>query len=433
MRLFREIGLGPATLLVIGNIIGIGIFTTSGLIAEELGSSLWLIGVWILGGLLALIGATCYSLLGVRIPRAGGEYAFLYPFYGPLPAFLSGWSSLLIGFSAPIAAAALGLAHYLAPILPGTLSGAIGLKIIAILILSGTAVCLTLGLKFGSRLQSWVTVLNLGLILTFAIAILARSELGSNLNPVVRTSLFGVNAPALGSAIILVMFAYSGWNAAAYIAEEIRAPERSIPRALIFGTAAVILAYVLVNIAYFAAVPVSGIRGEIAIAEIAASRSLGSFGPQIVNLLVATSIFSSLTAMSIAGPRVYFAMARDGLFPKWLTEVDERKKVPVKSIWFQSAVAFGLIAVGTFHQILLYSGFILILFATLTVSVLFRIPIEGRPWMLYRLLPGIFVLINSGVFVSAATSHTAEAIAGLVTVAAGLPVYFYYRRSAVRD
>ncbi len=435
MKLFREIGLTSSFFLVIGNTVGIGIFTTSGLIAEELGNSVWLIAVWVLGGVLAFIGAVCYSVLGVRIPKAGGEYAFLYPSYGRLPAFLSGWTSLLIGFSAPIAAAALGLVHYLRPFIPVEVSGpAWTLKAVAMLVLLSVTILLSLGLKSGARAHSLITVVNFAVMIVFALLVLRRSAGEQNLGLTLQHGLFDVHPSSLGSAVVLVMFAYSGWNAAAYIAEEIRAPERTIPRALILGTLAVIAAYLSINFAYFSAVPVDQLKGKIAVAEIAASATLGNMGPSLISVLIAISILSSLTAMSIAGPRVYFAMSRDRLFPRWMGEIHRKKKVPLKSIWFQSGVAAGLIALGNFYQILLYSGFILLLFATLTVSTLLTVRRkEGELfwfWTLYRLLPGIFVVANSGVLISTVFSHPAETLTGLATVALGLPVYLYYRRTS---
>jgi APA family basic amino acid/polyamine antiporter len=431
MHLFREIGLLSATFLVVGNIIGIGIFTTTGLIAAEIGNSPWLLGVWVLGGLLALIGATCYSLLSKRIPQAGGEYAFLYPSYGPFAAFLSGWASLLVGFSGPIAAYALALIAYLSPFLPSPLfedpliqKGSAGLILLAINFL------MVLGLRFGSRFHSAMTLLTLGLTISFATLVLLRTPTRQNLEPILGGDLLP-DLPSLGVAIVMVMFAYSGWNAAVYIAEEIRRPAVYISAALLLGTVLVTAVYVWMNLAYLGSVPLSQIKGEIAIAEITALAAFGPQGRVIVNILVLFAILSSITAMSIAGPRVYFAMSRDHLFPAWLAEVDEKRKIPLKSIWFQTAIALVLVAAGDFRQLLLYSGLILLLFSTLTVSTLFMVRNEKDSpyfWILYRFLPGLFVLINAVVLVTAAIPNPKEALAGGVTLLLGLPVYFYYKR-----
>jgi APA family basic amino acid/polyamine antiporter len=434
MQLFREIGLLSATFLVIGNIIGIGIFTTTGLIAAEIGNSPWLLGVWILGGLLALIGATCYSLLSKRIPQAGGEYAFLYPSYGPFAAFLAGWASLIFGFSAPIAAYALALIAYLSPFLPSGLfeqsliqKGSAGLILLAISFL------MVLGLRFGSRFHSAMTLLTLGLTVSFATLVLLRTPVLQNLDPILAGNL-SPNLPSLGTAIVMVMFAYSGWNAAVYVAEEIRRPAVYIPSALLLGTVIVTAVYVWMNLAYLGALPLAQIEGEIAIAEITALAAFGPEGQLIVNILVLFAILSSITAMSIAGPRVYFAMSRDHLFPAWLAEVDEKRRIPLKAICFQTAIALLLVAIGTFRWLLISSGFILLLFSTLTVSTLFMVRKEkDNPyfWVLYRLLPGLFVLINAVVLavvlVGAAVSNPKEALAGGMTLLLGLPVYLYYK------
>ncbi len=423
MSLYREIGLPAAIFLVVGNIIGIGIFTTSGLIAGKLGSSPWLIAIWLLGGFLALVGALCYAKLGVLYPHAGGEYAFLRPTFGPLVAFLSGWSSLFIGFTAPIAASALGFAYYLGAFLPvGTDHRDWALRGIAALSLLVVSGLFSFGLRAGNRLHSAITVVNLALILLFALLVLVRMPWGRHLTAALAGSLTAADYPSLGSAVILVMFTYSGWNAAAYVAGEIKNPGRNIPRALVAGTIVVVILYCLMNLAYLAGSPIEAISGEVAVAEVTASNVFGGLGSTLINTLILFSILSSLTAMSIAGPRVYYAMAHDGLFPRWLTRVDPRRKIPLRAIWFQTLVALCFVAVGSLYQILVYSGFILLLFSTLTIAGLFRVTRS-------RLLPAIFIAVNVVILANAAVSSPRETIAGLATVVLGLPVYFYYRRN----
>ncbi len=423
MSLYREVGPAAAIFLVVGNIVGIGIYTTSGLIAGELGATPWLVGIWVLGGLLALVGAVCYSRLGVLFPKAGGEYAFLRPTFGPLAAFLSGWASLFIGFTAPIAASALGLAHYMHGLLPfDPANNGLTLRLSAAVTLVTVGILISFGLRAGNRLHSLITILNIGLLVAFAVLVLSKETLaGGNLSRSLAGSFKPDNLPALGSAVVLVLFSYSGWNAAAYIGEEIKKPERNLPLALLVGTFTVVILYGLINLAYFSSVPLSDLSGQVAVAEIAAEATFGALGRTLVNLLILFSILSSLTAMSIAGPRVYFAMARDRLFPGWLAEVDPRRKIPIRAIWFQTGIALCFVAVGNLYQILVYSGFIMILFSTLTVAALFKVT-------RYRLLPTIFITANSAVMINAAISNPVETAAGLVTVAAGLPVYWYYRR-----
>ncbi len=433
MKLFREVGLLSSTFLVIGNVIGIGIFTTPGLIAAEIGAGIWLLGVWIIGGLLALIGAVCYAVLSIQIPKAGGEYAFLYPTYGPCSAFLAGWTSLLMGFAAPIAAGALGLSHYLVSSLGSTSSeNSLVLKGTAAFVLLAVTLLLTIGLKFGNRIHSTVTLFNLVLIVGFSAFVLGRAPIAQNLEPILGQTHPGFDLPSLATAIVMVMFSFSGWNAAAYLAEEIREPERNIPAALFLGTVTVTLIYLLINLAYFSSAPLSELAGQVAVAEVAAQAVFETGGTLLTNVLILFSILSSMTAMSIAGPRVYFAMSRNRLFPQWLAEVHQERKIPLRSIWFQSSVALLLIAVGTLREILIYSGFILLFFATLTVSTLL---VKRRQLtaalsfpFLYPLLAALFVLVNSAVLVNAAISNPKETVAGLLTVASGLPVYLYYRK-----
>ncbi len=433
MQLFREISLGSSTLIVIGNIIGVGIFTTSGLVAGELGESRWLIGVWLVGGVLALMGALCYSTLARETPRAGGEYAFLYPAFGPLIAFYAGWASLLIGFSAPIAAGSIGLVAYAGPLLPFSTSGELASKATSVVVLLLVTAGISSGLRSGTRLHSLLTVLNLGLLILFASAVLWQSSSSSHLAAVLdsQTEAGGFSLATLGSTIIFVMFVYSGWNAAAYVAEEVRDPRMNVPVALVSGTVVVIGGYLLINLAYFSAVPVAELRGKIAVAEVVAKASFGPWGSHLLSLLVGTSIVSSITAMSIAGPRVYFAMARDGLLPEVLSRVDSRRKVPTHAIWFQAAVAVILILIASFQQILLSAGVVMVFFTTITVATLLKGPRkEGRPLVFlvfWRILPLLFIGINVVILVSASITHTRECVAGLIAVLLGTPVYFLYR------
>ena len=434
MHLFREISPLSATLLVVGNIVGVGIFTTSGLVADEVGESFWLLGVWGIGGLLSLAGAICYAALARRNPRAGGEYALLYPAFGPLPAFYSGWASLLIGFSAPMAAASIGFAAYMQPLLPfSTGPDAITLKALSIAVLLLVTGCVSVGLGAGTRLHNVLTLLNLALLMGFSLLVLRVTSPSSNLQSVLHSGSQDspVSLAALGSSVVLIMFAYSGWNAAAYVAEEIRRPGLNIPLSLLCGTLMVTLAYLLVNLAFFSASSVAELRGEIAVAEIAARSALGGWGSGLVSLLIALSIFSSITAMSIAGPRVYFAMSRNGFLPEMLSHVDSRRKIPSRAIWFQTGVALFLVLVARFQQILMSSGVVMVFFTTLTVATAFTISLPHRSLgrvLVYRILPAIFVAVNLAILVSAAYTHWRECLAGLVAVLGGTPVYLYYSR-----
>ena len=286
MQLFREISLGSSVLIVIGNIIGVGIFTTSGLIAGELGESRWLIGVWLVGGALALMGALCYSALARETPRAGGEYAFLYPAFGPLIAFYAGWASLLIGFSAPIAAGSIALVAYAGPLLPFSTSGDFASKTTSVVLLLLVTAGISSGLKFGTRLHSLLTILNLALLILFASATLWQAGSSSHLAAALgsQTGSATFSFATLGSTVIFVMFAYSGWNAAAYVSEEVRNPRVNIPVALVCGTVVVIGAYLLINVAYFSAVPVAELSGKIAVAEVVARVSFGPWGSVLLSL-----------------------------------------------------------------------------------------------------------------------------------------------------
>ena len=320
----RKLGLFPLTNIVIANMIGAGIFTMSGLLMKDLHHPVVMLGLWVVGGLVALCGALSYGELGAAFPHAGGEYAFLSRLYHPVLGFLSGWVSFFVGFSAPIAASAIGFTEYLTRAFPGLLhpgiiggasEAAVMKKLYAILIISAFTFLHTRGLEAGARVQNSLTGLKILLIVGLVAAGFAVGK-GS-------LSHFAAAAPfrfdfggwkTLGLSLMWIMFAYSGWNASAYIGSEVKEPSRNLPRSLLLGTGIVMLLYIALNLFYLYAIPPAQMEGVISVGGLAAGNLFGKSAETVLSVLISFALFSSLSAFIILGPRVYYAMACDRCF-----------------------------------------------------------------------------------------------------------------------
>jgi APA family basic amino acid/polyamine antiporter len=422
----RAVGLDTAAALVIANTIGSGIFTTSGFIARDLGSPWWLLALWIAGGMIEFVGALAYSELAAAMPEAGGEYIYLREAYGPIVAYMSGWTSFFVGFSGAIAAAALAFVGYLHHLAALPDSTAVGGKLAAIAVLAVLTAAHVVGVRFGGVVQRLLTVGTVG-----AMVALIGFGLGSGHGDLGN---FSSRAPAQGYAavaLIFVLYAYSGWNAAAYIAGEVRDPGRNLPRALILGIGVVSALYVGMNLMYIYALPIPAMSGVLAIAEKSSLKLFGPAAATLVAALLALAILNSASAMVIAGPRVYYAMARDRVFPSGLGLVNPFFGTPARAMVLQGVWSSILILFfGAFEKVVLYTGFAVMIFSGLSVASLivlrirrpamarpFRMP--GHPW-----LPAAYVLIVSWIAVYTLIGRPAEALVSLAVVGFGLPWYF---------
>jgi len=433
----RRLNLAAATTVVIANMIGTGIFTTTGIILEAVGSGWVILLCWFVGGLVALAGALCYSELATMMPRAGGEYVYLREIYGPLPAFLSGWTSFFVGFSAPVAASAVACSTYLtaAGLLPA--NDAVQKATAVAVVLVFTAVHY-FGVRLGARVQGALTGLNLALIATLVLSgFFAGDANGSFLakgSEFYRDGLWSQT----GFALLLVMFSYSGWNAAAYLGEEVAHPGRNLPRSLAIGTGAVMLIYLLVNLFYFAAAPVAKLSGAVAVAEVAATSALGPDAGRWLAVAISVSLLSSLSAYMLIGPRVYYAMARDGLFFPFASRIHPRFQTPGLSIAAQGLLAVILALSGAFDQLLIYIGFALGVFPWMTIAGLVwlrrRQPGRERPYRVwgYPFTPLFYLVVSVGILVVAFRGRPGPSSWAIATILAGIPVYWLTvrRRSA---
>jgi APA family basic amino acid/polyamine antiporter len=446
-QLRREIGLFSAIAIVVANMVGTGIFTTSGFILQEVGNTSALLLGWLIGGAFALCGALCYGELGARFPQAGGEYVYLREAFGKPLAFLSGWISLIVGFSAPIAAAAIAFSVYLlkaagATVGPHRVIALFGVPIVTLslpVILAITVVLLLSmlhvhSLRVGSRVQNLLTLFKIALIVGFIGAGIFSS--GGSAEHFNQDLSLGVLLDGkFVVALIFISFAYSGWNAAAYLGGEIQRPSRNIPLAMLAGTLIVTALYLLLNLVYVYALPPEAMRGVM---EVAAAAGARLFGPGIgrwLNAAIALGLLSVISAMILAGPRVYYAMSRDNIFFPLFGKVDPTRRTPAHAIGLQAAIAIAMIVSASYDKLLVYIGFTLSLFAMLTVIGLMRIRIQHpgdapayRTWG-YPLTPLIFILGNLWIIYFSIKSRPAPVLWGLVTIAVGMGIYIYFYRT----
>ncbi len=437
----RKLGLFPLASIVVANMVGAGIFTTSGLLMNDLRDPFLMIGLWIVGGLIALFGALCYSELGAAFPLAGGEYVFLSRLFNPISGFLSGWVSFFVGFSAPIAASAIGFTEYLARAFPqalrwGILDGpseeVISKKLYAILVIIAFTLIHLRGIVFGSRVQNLLTILKVGLIV--GLVGLGFSMGKGNFDHFSQGDAFSFSfggMKTIGLSLMWIMFAYSGWNASAYIGSEVKNPQKNLPLSLILSTGIVAVLYFGLNLLYVYAASPEEMSGVISIGGLAAGNLFGPSFQGLFSVLIAFALFSSLSAFIILGPRVYFAMARDGYFFRFASEVHDVYHVPSKAIILQAAIAVVMVLSGTFDQILTYMAFSLGIFPLLAVIGVFRLRRRERVGYRmpgYPVVPVLYLLAGVSILVLGFLERPVPSSIAVLTVAAGVPAYVLFKK-----
>lgn len=439
----RELTFLSAGAIVVSNMIGTGIFTTTGFLAGDLGSPSLVLAVWLAGGIIALAGCLAYAELGINFPRSGGDYVFLREAWGPTWGFLSGWISFFAGFAAPVAAGALAVSEYLGHFFPslsvrGTGEGGnwvAGLapgngRLLALAIIAVFAVVNILGVRLAARLQTFLTATKLvvlGTFLALAFAI-GRGHWQNFALTATRTSPHSVGAQ-FAVSLIFVMFAYSGWNAATYVAEEMKTPERTLPLALVAGTAVVVIIYLALNIAFIYALPLQAMKGVVRVGAETAGALFGLGGGDVFSAMMAVGLLSCVSAMVIVGPRVYYAMALDGCFFRGAGRVSGRWGTPVEAILYQTLASAAMILTGTFERLIYYIGFALILFAALATAGIFRLrrrpgwkPLPAITWA-YPLIPAVFVGASGWMLGYTLFLRPNESLLGLLTLATGALFY----------
>ena len=412
--------------LVVANMVGTGVFTSLGFQLMDIQNTWSVLGLWVLGGFLALIGAFCYAEIGSAIQKSGGEYIFLSKLYHPVLGYMAGWISLTVGFAAPIALAAMALGAYLGNVLaipPQTL--AIGIILVIALIHS-------FNLSVSSTFQSFATWFKVILILFL---------IGAGFWVASSSSAFDLSSswtgeilkPSFAIAFVYVTYSYTGWNAAAYIIEEIDRPRINLPKALVRGTLMVTLLYVFLHVVFLKHGDLESLKGQLDVGHVFATNVFGHDGAVIINLLIAFFLISSISAMTWVGPRVSQAMGKDHRLWKFLNR-QNKNQIPVLAVWFQAGISIIYVVTGTFESVLIYCGFILQLSALLTVFGVFILRRKGTeenqfkvpffPWF-----PLIFVLISLWILIYLLIDQPKESLIGLLILGIGVLSYFISPKS----
>jgi basic amino acid/polyamine antiporter, APA family len=426
-ELRRQLGLGSACALVVGEVIGVGIFLTPAGMAKSLGSPFWLLVVWLVMGSMALAGALCFGALAALFPEAGGGYVYLRRAYGPRPAFLFGWMSLLVMDPGLTAALATGLAIYMGSLVALT---SLGLKCVAVGAILAVAAVNIVGVRLSAGLLRGLTWLKLGMLLFLALwgFGLGRGD-WSNFVPVFEQRAGSAALPlALVGAFLAAFFSFGGWWDLSKLAGEVRNPERTMPRAMVLGVVIVTVSYILTSALFIYLVPLSRVREDRGFAALAGEALFGRAGGRLFALCVVISVLGSLAGVIMAAPRVYFAMARDGLFFPALAVVHPRFGTPARAIALQAILAAALAVAGTFDQILGYFVVATVVFLALMVASVYILrdgstaaPLARMPGYpvtpLFFLVPIVVLLVLLGM------GNPIRALLGLLVVALGLPVY----------
>ncbi|MCW5515405.1 amino acid permease [Muriicola sp. Z0-33] len=401
--------------------IGTGVFTSLGFQLQDIENTWSILILWTLGGVMAIAGAFCYAEIGSTFKKSGGEYVFLSKLYHPIAGYLSGWISLIIGFAAPIALAAMALGVYLGNVFQ------IDPKILALAAIILVAVVHSFSINISSQFQSYASWFKVLLILFLVVmgVLYAPDNSALNFSNAWQTELF---LPSFAIAFVYVSYSYTGWNAAAYIVEEFHQPDINLPKALLRGTLIVTLLYVLLQYVFLKHGSLDQLKGQLDIGHVFASELLGSDGAKIINILISFFLISSISAMTWVGPRVSFAMSKDLKIWSFLKKKN-KNNLPVMAVWFQTGISIVYVLTGTFESVLLYCGFILQLAAALTVAGVFFVrknkAIQGSyKAPLYPLLPIIFTAFSIWILIYLIMNRPKESGIGLLIVGIGLITYF---------
>ncbi|HPW18927.1 MAG TPA: amino acid permease [Candidatus Aminicenantes bacterium] len=451
----RRLGLLDTSFLVIGAVVGSGIFMTPGLIAAGLPSPGLLLAAWLAGGLITLCGALSFAELGAMYPEAGGQYVYVREAYGRGAAFLFGWAFFGFIMCGGLAALAVAFAEFLGSLAPALSTGHVlvraelfGLsfslsagQIVAALAILLLTLVNSFGIRSGATVQNVLTVVRLGLVAALiGLGVLFGTKAGaSNFAPLFPP---GFSFPAVlkpfGLALVAVFWTYDGWYSVNCTAGEVRDPGRTIPRGLTIGVLAVTAIYVLVNLVYLLALPLAELRGVVRVGELAASALFGGGGAALFAALIMVSVFGCLDGNLIFGPRVFYAMGRDGCFFRAMGRLGRRSRVPNAALWGQAAWSSVLCLSGTYESLYEYMVFALLVFFAATGLAVFvlrrRRPGAVRPYKTwgYPAVPIVFIAACLAVFVSMVVAAPLRALAGLGLLLAGVPVYVLWRRRAPR-
>ena len=455
--LVRGLTLPATTALVVGTVIGTGVFIKTAIMAQDTGSASTVLLAWVAAGVLSMCGALTYAELGAMLPHAGGEYVYLRHAYGELAAFLFGWMRFVVGGTGSIAILGVGFATFLSAIIPitsvwassrftllgQTIDWQFGSKqLVAVAAITFFTVINCLTVVVGGRVQSLLTVLKLGGIAAVVVGVFFGSQTADWSHLRATDTANSSGAAAFGLAMLAALWAYDGWNNMPMAAGEVKDPGRNVPFALIAGMAVVTLIYCTANLAYFYALPFGDVissnstryRDALPVATKAAQTVFGDSGGRLISLAFIFSALGALNGSTLTGARVPYAMARDGVFFSPAAVLSQRTRVPVYALLFQAIWASVLAISGTFDQLSDYVIFASWIFYGLVTSSVFvlrrKMPDAPRPYRTlgYPIVPLVFVVVAAWLVVNTLVNRPVESVAGLVLISLGLPIYFYYRR-----
>ena len=432
-ELIRTLGLRDIILLTIGSVIGSGIFLVPGAVLRQVdGFIVPALLVWLMGGILSLLGALTYGELGAMKPAAGGLYVYIRDCFGRFPAFLFGWTLFFVISSGSIATLAVAFTAYLGEIVPVT---PVVAKLIAVLMIAVVAAVNVLGTRKSANLQNWTTAIKVTGILVMSGALLWFGSGFTGSGPVLWPAAFDSSlVSGFGLAMIGVLWAYEGWQFVSYSAGEVKNPQRNFPLGMLSGTAALVLIYLFANVGYLAALGPSGVAGSDRLAATAVTTVVSPAAAKLVSVMILISIFSAANSIFLTSPRVYYAMAADGLFFRRLAEVHPRFKTPALAVIAGAVWAAVLAVTGTFQQLLTYVVFIGWIFYALAAASVFvyrkRMPDAVRPYRVpfYPLTPLLFIAAAAAIVVNTIATQPGLAAIGFGIVFVGAPAYFIWRR-----
>ncbi len=437
-----EFGLATATFLIVASMVGTGVLTTSGYTVLSVGSNQLMLGLWVLGGVTAACGALTLCELTAALPRSGGDYVYLYEAYGPLVAFLSGWVSFLIGFSAPAAVSALFAALYLtAPLDLGHGPSLRVQRAVATALVLVFAFVHTSGRKQTAHVQGWITAVKLAILGLFVVCglVAGRSHFVNLADPLPVTP---GRLVAMLSSLVYISYAYTGWNAASYLAGEFVDPQKKLPRAIVLAMAGVVVLYLGLNVVFALALSAADVRGIAAsrgadavapIAKLAAERLFSARLSTPFTVAVGLMLLSSLSAYLLAGPRVIYAMAVAGQFPAVAGKLTARAGTPGVATVLQTACALVLVWVGSPDKLLKYAGVGLAIFSMLAVAAVYLLrwtqPGLHRPFRTpgYPVTPAVYLVVTGALTVASFVSEPRVSSYALLSILAGVPLYYLWR------
>ncbi|WP_303822297.1 APC family permease [Apibacter mensalis] len=417
----KKIGWKTATAIVISNMVGTGVFTSLGYQVPELHNTFTIILLWTIGGILALIGAFIYAELGAHFKQSGGDYIYLSRTYHPIMGYITSWVSLIVGFSGPIALAALAMAKYL---------GFENERSTAILIIIIIAIFQCFSLKVSSRFQNIFAVLKVAFIIVLIL-------IGISISPSPTNALLWDNSwtheiivPAFASSLVFVTYAYTGWNSASYIVEEIEKPKVNLPKALIIGTVFVTVSYVLVNFVFLKHASIEQMEGKEDIANIAFTNILGVRGVKWISYLIALQLVSTISGYLWVGSRVTQATAKENHLWSYLGK-ENKNRIPICAVVAHTLISILIILSGKFEEIFIYTAFVLQLLSTAAVSTSLFIKKKDRVLFkgnIFLLMPVIFLLFSFYILYFTFVNHPRESIIGLGIIGAGMTLYFFDKK-----